>query len=85
MEYTGLGIANFALILLYPNTQHWKGKPDNELEDPIHHFPMALTTTEAQEIEIIWSLIIHYSCFFIIYMVSFFFMFVHLNHVRAAS
>ena len=54
MEYTVLGIANFALTLLYPNTQHWKGEADNELEDPIqHHFPMASTTKEAQEIEMI--------------------------------
>lgn len=54
MEYTGLGIANFALPLLYPNTLHWEGEPDSEQEDPIqHHFPRALTTKKAQEIEMI--------------------------------
>lgn len=52
MEYTGLRIANFAFTLLYPNTQHWKGEPDGELEDPVQlHLPMASTTKEAQEIE----------------------------------
>lgn len=26
MEYSGLGIANFALTLLYPNIRLWKGE-----------------------------------------------------------
>ena len=54
MEYTGLGIASFDLTLVYPNTQHWKGEPDNELEDSTqHNFLMASTAKEAQEIEMI--------------------------------
>lgn len=52
--YGGLATANFALTLLYPNTWLWKGEPGDELEDLVqHHFPMALTTKEIQEIEII--------------------------------
>lgn len=59
MEYTGIDTAIFALTLLYPNTWHWKEEPDNELEDPTqHHFPVALTTTEVQEIERILSLLV---------------------------
>lgn len=67
MEYTGIDLAIFASTLLYPNTWHWKGEPDNELEDPTqHHFPVALTTKEVQEIERIWSLLVFllFTCFF---------------------